>query len=78
MPMIPYFAIRSVNKALFVSIGVTAVMLLIFGFVKAIVTGTNRRTALFCAGETLMIGAIAAGVSYGIVKGVDSRFHLGS
>ena len=76
--MIPYFAIRTINNALFVSIGITAVMLLVFGYVKAIVTGTNRRIALFGAVETLMIGAIAAGVSYGIVKGVDTGFNLGS
>jgi len=78
IPMIPYFAIRTINNALFVSIGITAVMLLVFGYVKAIVTGTNRRIALFGAVETLMIGAIAAGVSYGIVKGVDTGFNLGS
>jgi VIT1/CCC1 family predicted Fe2+/Mn2+ transporter len=76
--MIPYFCIHTVNKALFVSIGITAVMLIVFGYVKAIVTGTNRRTALFCATETLLIGTIAAGVSYGIVKGVDTGFDLGS
>lgn len=75
--MIPYFAISTVNKALFVSIGITAVMLLVFGYVKAIATGeTSRRMGLWGALETLLIGATAAGVSYGIVKGVDSAFNL--
>jgi vacuolar iron transporter family protein len=76
IPMIPYFAVQQVNTALFISIGVTAVMLLIFGYVKGIVTGTSRQIALYGAVETLLIGAVAAGVSYGIVKGVDSGFDL--
>lgn len=71
IPMIPYFAVHSVNKALFISIGVTCVVLLIFGYCKAIATGTTKRAALYGAVETLGIGALAAGVSYGIVRGVN-------
>jgi len=74
--MIPYFAVERVNTALFISIGVTAVILLVFGYVKAILIGTNRREALNGAAETLLVGALAAGVSYGIVKAVDSNFNL--
>ena len=74
--MIPYFAVQRVNTALFISIAITAVMLLVFGYVKAIATGTNRQIAVYGAAETLLIGAVAAGVSYGIVKGVDTGFDL--
>lgn len=74
--MIPYFAIQHVNTALFVSIGITVVMLLVFGYVKAIATGTDRQTAVYGAIETLLIGTVAASVSYGIVKGVDTGFNL--
>lgn len=74
--MIPYFAVKRVNTALFISIGITAVMLLVFGYVKASVTGTSSRTAVYGAIQTLVVGAVAAGVSYGIVKGVDSGFNL--
>ena len=69
--MIPYFAVNKVDRALFISIGVTCVVLLIFGYCKSIVTGTTRRIALYGAVQTLAIGAIAAGVSYGIVRGVN-------
>ena len=69
--MIPYFCLKKVNEALFISIGVTCVVLLIFGYCKAIATGTAKRTAVYGAVETLGIGALAAGVSYGIVRGVN-------
>jgi VIT1/CCC1 family predicted Fe2+/Mn2+ transporter len=69
--MIPYFAVNNVDRALFISIGVTCVVLLIFGYCKAIATGTTKRTAMYGAVETLAIGAVAAGVSYGIVRGVN-------
>ena len=69
--MIPYFAVNKVDRALFISIGVTCVVLLIFGYCKSIVTGTTRRIALYGTVQTLAIGAIAAGVSYGIVRGVN-------
>lgn len=69
--MIPYFAVNSVDRALFISIGVTCVVLLLFGYCKAVVTGTTRRTAVYGAFETLGIGALAAAVSYGIVRGVN-------
>lgn len=72
LPMVPYFAIQNVSHALFASIGITIVILLIFGYVKAIVTGINRVNACLSALQTLLVGALAAGVSYGIVRGVDS------
>lgn len=75
-PMIPYFAIQAVNTALFVSIGITAAILLIFGYVKAIVTGNKRNGALYSALQTLLIGASAAAVSYGVVRGIDSANTL--
>jgi VIT1/CCC1 family predicted Fe2+/Mn2+ transporter len=69
--MTPYFAVNDVDRALFISIGVTCVVLLIFGYCKAIATGTTRGAAIYGAVETLAIGAVAAGVSYGIVRGVN-------
>jgi len=69
--MIPYFAVNNVDRALFISIGVTCVVLLVFGYSKAVATGTMRGTAIYGAVETLAIGALAAGVSYGIVRGVN-------
>jgi VIT1/CCC1 family predicted Fe2+/Mn2+ transporter len=69
--MIPYFAVNNVDRALFISIGVTAGVLLIFGYCKALATGSTHCTALYGSVETLLIGAVAASVSYGIVRGVN-------
>lgn len=73
--MIPYFAFKNVNHALFTSIGITAVVLVVFGYVKALVTGTSHRDAAWGALQTLTVGALAAAVSYGIVRGVNE--HIG-
>ena len=71
--MIPYFAIKNVTHALFVSIGITVVILLAFGFVKNYITIRTKRSGLYGAVQTLAIGVLAAGTSYGIVRGLDSR-----
>ncbi|KAK4555874.1 Protein ccc1 [Recurvomyces mirabilis] len=76
LPMIPYFAFHNVTHALFTSIGITAFILVIFGYVKAIITGCQRKDALWSALQTLVIGVVAAGVSYGIVRGVNSSVHV--
>ncbi|KAG8410870.1 Protein ccc1 [Metarhizium acridum] len=75
IPMIPYFAL-AVKAALFVSIGVTAAMLTLFGFFKATSMGLARRAAAFSSAETLLIGGLAAAASYGIVKGVNSAIQV--
>ena len=71
IPMIPYFAFHNINHALFTSIAITAVILVVFGFVKAVLTGCTRKDAIISSLQTLMIGIIAAGTSYGIVRGVN-------
>ena len=71
VPMIPYFAMKNVTHALFVSIGITVVILLAFGYVKAVVTGTSKKGAVRGALETLVVGVLAAAASYGIVKGLE-------
>lgn len=76
MPMIPYFIMGSVTHALFVSIGVTVVILLIFGFVKNYVTVKTKRSGLYGAAQTLLVGVLAAGTSYGIVRAVNSRYRI--
>jgi len=77
VPMIPYFAIKNVTHALFVSIGVTIVILLAFGYIKAIITGMGRRSAVASAFQTLAVGIAAAGASYGIVRGIESLRPVG-
>ncbi|KIW07387.1 uncharacterized protein PV09_02230 [Verruconis gallopava] len=73
IPMLPYFFMKKVNDALFISIGISVVILLVFGYVKAIFTGTDRKTAVLSAVQTLFVGALAAGTSYGIVRGINDR-----
>jgi predicted membrane protein (TIGR00267 family) len=77
MPMIPYFAVKNVNTALFISIVITIIILLIFGYTKSIITGTGQKSALISAAQTLAVGAVAAGASYGIVRGVDASLGGG-
>ncbi|TVY32819.1 Vacuolar iron transporter [Lachnellula subtilissima] len=73
IPIIPYFAMKSVTNALFVSIGVTVLMLLVFGFVKNKNTVGTTRCGFKGAAQTLVTGVLAAGASYGIVRALDSR-----
>ncbi|RMD43773.1 hypothetical protein DV735_g1283, partial [Chaetothyriales sp. CBS 134920] len=68
LPMVPYFVFNDVAPALYTSIGITAVILLVFGYVKALITGTRHVDAGWSALQTLVIGTLAAGVSYAIVK----------
>lgn len=77
IPMIPYFAVTDVNTALFISIGITVVILLAFGYTKAIITGTGQKSAVYSAAQTLLVGALAAGASYGIVRGVNASLGSG-
>ncbi|TKA79561.1 hypothetical protein B0A55_02736 [Friedmanniomyces simplex] len=72
LPMIPYFAFKNVTHALFTSIGITALILVVFGYVKALVTGCRHVDAAWSAVQTLVVGAVAASASYAIVRGVNS------
>jgi VIT1/CCC1 family predicted Fe2+/Mn2+ transporter len=77
VPMIPYLiTIDEINKAPFVSIGITAVVLLIFGFLKATATGVRYDVAIYGFFETLLIGALAVSAAYGVVKAVDTHFNV--
>jgi VIT1/CCC1 family predicted Fe2+/Mn2+ transporter len=71
--MIPYFAMKNVAHALFVSIGITVIILLFFGFIKNYITIRTRRAGAYGAIEALLIGVVAAATSYGIVRAINSR-----
>lgn len=66
-PLLPYFFLKSVVRALYVSIGITALILLLFGYGRARIVGTTKRAAVLGGLQTLLIGGIAAGTAYGIV-----------
>lgn len=71
IPMIPYFLLDNIKDALLVSIAVTVVILLGFGYVKNYVAIRNHRAGAWGAVQTLVIGVLAAGTSYLIVKSLD-------
>lgn len=71
IPMIPYFVMDRVREALFVSIGITVAVLLVFGYVKNYVAIRNHRAGVWGALQTLVIGMLAAGTSYAIVRTLD-------
>lgn len=73
--MIPYFVMTDITNALLVSIGVTVVILLTFGFTKNYITVKTKRSGIYGAVQTLGIGVLAAGTSYVIVRVLDSRDH---
>ncbi|KAJ4393282.1 Protein ccc1 [Gnomoniopsis smithogilvyi] len=72
VPMIPYFIMDSAQQALFASIAITVVILLVFGYVKSWVTIRTKRAGFWGALQTLLIGAAAAATSYVIVRLLDS------
>jgi VIT1/CCC1 family predicted Fe2+/Mn2+ transporter len=73
IPMLPYFAMKNVTHALFVSIGITVIILLLFGYAKNYVTVGTKRSGAYGAVQTLFVGALAAATSYGIVRAIDSK-----
>lgn len=72
--MIPYFAIKNnVQLALYISIAITVVVTLIFGWLKAQFIKASRVECLKSALLTLLLCGVATGVSYGIVWAIDHR-----
>ncbi len=65
IPLTPYIMAHSPTTALFFSVAVTLVALLIFGFIKGRFTGTRPiRSAL----QTAFIGSVAAGAAFLIAR----------
>lgn len=65
VPLAPYIATNEISQALVVSIFLTLIALLIFGFVKGRFTGMKPiRSAL----QTALIGSVAAGAAFLIAR----------
>jgi VIT1/CCC1 family predicted Fe2+/Mn2+ transporter len=65
VPLAPYILMRSAARALVVSVIVTLIALIVFGYVKGRFTGAKPfRSAL----QTAAIGSIAAGAAFGIAR----------
>jgi VIT1/CCC1 family predicted Fe2+/Mn2+ transporter len=72
IPMLPYFFMGSATHALLVSCVITVVILLLFGFIKNWVAIRTRKAGLYGALQTLVVGVLAAGTSYAIVRALDN------
>ncbi|MDQ6652806.1 MAG: VIT1/CCC1 transporter family protein [Acidobacteriota bacterium] len=68
IPLAPYILIRNASHALLLSIGLTLLALLVFGFVKGQFTGMRPvRSAL----QTALIGSVAAGAAFMIARTIS-------
>ncbi|HXC25945.1 MAG TPA: VIT1/CCC1 transporter family protein [Gemmatimonadaceae bacterium] len=67
VPLFPYFLAANIHQALLVSIVVTLLALLCFGYVKAMFTGAPRFRG---AVQTVLIGGLAAGAAFAIARAI--------
>lgn len=77
IPLIPYFIASQVMTALYWSIGVMGVTLLVFGYVKTCVvrgwTGHGNVVAAIWGGvQMVCVGGIAAGAAIALVRLIDT------
>jgi vacuolar iron transporter family protein len=76
IPLIPYFFIPKAHIALIYSSVFTGIVLLIFGAVKARITGAAGKGAsgyVWGAVTTLAVGGAAAAAAYGIVALLEAE-----
>ncbi|KAJ5570089.1 Vacuolar iron transporter cccA [Penicillium hispanicum] len=77
IPLIPYFIASQVIAALYWSIGVMGVTLLVFGYVKTCIvrgwTGHDNIVAGIWGGvQIVFVGGVAAGAAIGLVRLIDT------
>lgn len=65
VPLAPYMALSSIQAALLVSVAVTLLALVAFGYVKGRFTGTRPWRS---AWQTTLIGGLAAAAAFGIAR----------
>ncbi|KAK1220631.1 Protein ccc1 [Marasmius sp. AFHP31] len=75
IPLSPYFFIPNAQTALIYSCVITGVVLLIFGAIKARVTGASNSVGgiVYGAASTLLVGGVAAGAAFGIVRALEDQ-----
>ncbi|KAI4731278.1 DUF125-domain-containing protein [Aureobasidium sp. EXF-10728] len=73
VPLTPYFFVSNNQTALCWSVGVMAVALFVFGYVKTLLVGEDKRLLCVKAGIQMMVlGGVAAGAAMGCVKAIGS------
>lgn len=65
IPLSPYMVVAESSSALSISMALTFVALLVFGFYKGKFTGTSRRKSAF---QTFFVGALAGAAAFYIAK----------
>ena len=65
VPLSPYMFIESVHSALYVSVGVTTLALVVFGYIKGRFTVANPWRS---AWQTALVGSLAAGAAFVIAR----------
>jgi vacuolar iron transporter family protein len=65
VPLLPYMLITSAHKALLLSVAVTLVALIVFGYVKGRFTG---KTPMRSAAQTALVGGLAAAAAFLIAR----------
>jgi VIT1/CCC1 family predicted Fe2+/Mn2+ transporter len=82
VPIIPYFAVQQhqVLDGLYWSIGIMAVVLVVFGYVKTCAVAgwggkANVKAGLRGAAEMVIVGAAAAGLSVALIHAINSALH---
>lgn len=74
IPLLPYIIVKNVRQGLYYSVGLTAIVLVIFGILKAYYTGAKVGLAGYTSSAiyTLLVGALAAGSSYAICAALEA------
>jgi VIT1/CCC1 family predicted Fe2+/Mn2+ transporter len=68
IPLSPYLIERSVSRALGISVELTLLALLVFGYVKGRFTGAGPLRSAF---QTALIGSLAAGAAFAIARAIS-------
>ncbi|KAJ3105283.1 hypothetical protein HDU97_008306 [Phlyctochytrium planicorne] len=74
VPLCPYFYVTDVMLALWVSIGTTLFVLLVFGYIKARLLGVPR--PVMSAFQMMFIGATAAGVAFWVANLISEKTNF--
>lgn len=67
IPLLPYMLVANSRTALIVSVIVTLLALIVFGFVKGHFTGVSKFKS---AWQTALVGSLAAGAAFAIAKAI--------
>ena len=68
IPLFPYLAISTAKSALPISILVTLVALVVFGYIKGRFTGGSAKRSAF---QTALVGGLAAAAAFGLAKAIS-------